>query len=174
MIGKSTSYGFVIVTLALLFEASLVITGCGTATSESILERNKGLVRHMNDEVWNKGNLDILDELYSPDFVRHFLPDGSESSGIDSLREHVRRHREAFPDWREEIQRIVAERDLVVIHFVSTGTNEGSWLGNPPTGKKIQINEVSILRVEDGRIAEQWLLPDLFSIQQQLARSEDE
>jgi hypothetical protein len=110
MIGKSTSYGFVIVTLALLFEASLVITGCGTATSESILERNKGLVRHMNDEVWNKGNLDILDELYSPDFVRHFLPDGSELSGIDSLREHVRRHREAFPDWREEIQRIVAER----------------------------------------------------------------
>ncbi len=128
----------------------------------------------MNDEVWNKGNLDIMDELYSPDFVRHFLPDGSELRGIDSLRERVRKHREAFPDWREKIKHIVAEGDLVVIHFVSTGTNEGSWLSNPPTGRRIQINEVSILRIEEGKIAEQWLMPDIFNMQQQLARPKDE
>lgn len=174
MIGKATSYGFVIIVLAFLFAASLVITGCSTTSRESVLERNKRLVRRMNDEVWNKGNLDRMDELYSPDFVRHFLPDGSELRGIDSLREHVRKHREAFPDWREEIRHIVAEGDLVVIHFVSTGTNEGSWLGNPPAGRKIQINEMSILRIEDGRITEQWLMPDLFSMQQQLARPKNE
>ncbi len=168
MIEKATSYGFVIIVLALLFAASMVIIGCSTTTRESVLERNKRLVRHINDEVWNKGNLDRMDELYSPDFVRHFLPDGSELRGIDSLRERVRKHREAFPDWREEIKHIV------VIHFVSTGTNEGSWLGNPPAGKKIKINEMSILRIEDGKIAEQWLMPDIFSMQQQLARPKDE
>jgi predicted ester cyclase len=123
----------------------------------------------MNAEVWNKTNLDILDKLFIHDFVMHFLPDGSEMRGIDSLRVHVREHCTAFPDWREEIKRIVAERDLVVIHYVSTGTNQGRWLGNSPTGIRIQINEVSIFRIEDGRIAEQWLLPDLFSMQQQLA-----
>jgi steroid delta-isomerase-like uncharacterized protein len=174
MIGKATSYGFTIMVPALLISTSLVTTGCNTTTSDRDLERNKSLVRHMNDQVWNKGNLDLIDELYAPDFVRHFLPDGSQLRGTNSLRVHVREHREAFPDWREEIRHIVAEGDLVVLHFVSTGTNEGSWLGNPATGRKIRIHEVSILRIEDGRIAEQWLMPDIFSMQQQLTRTNDE
>jgi len=150
-----------------IFVVLLIITGC-TSSQESYLERNKELVRRMDEEVWNKGNLEIIDELYSPDIVWHFLPTGSETIGLDSLREHVRNHREAFPDWTEEIKHIVAEGDLVVIHFVSTGTNEGSFLGNPPTGKPIQINEMSIFRIVDGKIAEQWLIPDLLSLNQQL------
>ena len=174
MIKKATSCGFMVMVLALLFPTSIVILGCNTTTQESVLERNKRLVRDMNDEVFNKGNLEQMDEFYSPDFVRHFLPDGSEVRGIDGLREHERKHLEAFPDWREEIRHIVAEGDLVVIHFVSTGTNEGSWLGNPPTGRKIQIHEMSVLRIEDGKIAEQWLLPDIFSMQQQLGQPENE
>lgn len=174
MIEKATSYGFVVTVAALLFAAPIVITGCNTGTTESVLERNKRLVRRLNDEVFNKGNLDRIDEFYSPGFVLHFLPGGSEWRGIESFREHEKRHREAFPDWREDIRHIVAEGDLVVIHIISNGTNEGSWLGNPPTGRRIQINEMSILRIEDDKIAEQWLLPDMFSIQQQLAPPEDE
>jgi len=128
----------------------------------------------MNAEVWNKANLEMVAKLYTSDFVLHFLPDGSELRGIDSLRAHIREHRKAFPDWSEEITLLVAERDLVVIQYVSTGTNQGRWLGNPPTGKRIQINEISIFRIEHGRIAEQWLLPDLFSMQQQIAGSGNE
>jgi len=141
---------------------------------EGPLERNKQLVREMNAEVWNKTNLDILDRLFTPDFVMHFLPDGSELRGIDSLRAHILEHHKAFPDWSENIIRIVAEQDLVVIQYISTGTNKGRWLGISPTGKRIQINEVSIFRIEDGRISEQWLLPDLFSMQQQLAGTGNE
>ena len=174
MTGKATSLGLAIIVPVLLFVFLLVITACSTQAEENDLEHNKRLVLHMNDEVWNKGNLHIMDELYSPNFVRHFLPDSSKLNGINSLRERVRKHREAFPDWREEIKHIVAEGDLVVIHFVSTGTNEGSWLGNPPTGRKIQINEVSILRIEDDKIAEQWLMPDIFSMRQQLFGPKDE
>lgn len=138
------------------------------ASDKNQLEANKALVRRMNEEVWNKGNLKIMDELYSPDFAWHFLPTGYEIIGLDSLRKHVRKHREAFPDWGEEIKHIVAEGDFVVIHFISTGTNEGSFLGNPSTGKTIQINEMSIFRIVDGKIAEQWLIPDLLSLNQQL------
>jgi|GEM_PF-872782 len=138
------------------------------ASDKNPLEVNKELVRQMDEEVWNKGNLEILDELYSPNFVWHFLPSGNETIGLDSLRKHVKNHREAFPDWREKIKHIVAEGDFVVIHFVSTGTNNGSFLGNAPTGKWIHINEMSIFRIEDGKIAEQWLIPDLLSLNQQL------
>jgi steroid delta-isomerase-like uncharacterized protein len=170
MLGKGNFNRFVIIFIAFYSTVSLIITGCSTSTREGILERNKSLVRKMNYEVWNKGNLDIIDELYTPGFVLHFLPDSSEFSGINSLREHVREHREAFPDWQEHIMHIVAEADLVMIHYVSTGTNEGSWLGKPATGRRIQINVVSIFRIEDGKIAEQWLMPDIFSMQQQLHR----
>jgi len=155
------------------FLTSIVNTGCNTSKDENVLERNKNLVRQMNDLVWNKGDLDRIDEFFSPHFVRHFLPGDSELKGVDSLREHERMLREAFPDWREEIKHIVAEEDLVVIHFVSTGTNLGSWLDKPPTGRKIIINEMSILRIEDDKVAEQWLLPDIYSMEQQLAQTEN-
>jgi len=160
--------------LALCLGGSIILTGCSTKTPESVLKSNKQLILKMNAEVWNKTNLNMLDKLYIPDFVLHFLPDGSEMRGIDSLRAHVQKHHNAFPDWKEDIKRIVAEQDLVVIQYVSTGTNLGRWLGNSPTGRKIQINEFSIFRIEEDRIAEQWLLPDLFSMQQQLTRTENE
>jgi steroid delta-isomerase-like uncharacterized protein len=131
-------------------------------------ERNKELVHRMNEEVWNKGNLEILDELFSQDFVRHFLPNGSDTRGLDQLRDHISSHRKAFPDWAEDIKLMVAEGNLVATQFTSTGTNDGSFLGNPPTGKQIRINEMSIYRIVDGKIVEQWLIPDLLSLNRQL------
>lgn len=154
----------------LLFGA--FVASCSGDQGDSVVERNKELVLTMNHQVWNEGNLAVIEELYSPRFVRHFLPDGSELEGVEALREHVKEHREAFPDWKERIDHIVAEGDLVVLHFESSGTNTGSWLGNPPTGKKVRIHEFTILRIEDGRIAEQWLMPDIFSLRKQLGLDE--
>lgn len=144
------------------------LSSCASDRGLSITEKNKELILTMNLEIWNKGNLAAIDELYSQNFVGHFLPDGSEDKGIEALREHVKKHREAFPDWKEEIKHIVAEKDLVVIQFESSGTNHGSWAGNPPTGKKVRINEFAILRIEKGKIAEQWLLPDIYNLRKQL------
>jgi predicted ester cyclase len=151
-----------------LFLITIFFGACTSNQNNSVLERNKEIVLIMNHEVWNKGNLVAIDELFSANFVLHFLPDSSELKGIEALRENVREHREAFPDWKENIKHIVAEDDLVVIHFQSSGTNLGSWLGNPPTGRKVLINEFAILRVEDRKIAEQWLLPDIFNLTKQL------
>jgi steroid delta-isomerase-like uncharacterized protein len=154
--------------LGLLLVLSLVGSGCGSIQEITLEERNKELVHRMNEEVWNKGNLDVLDKLFSQDFVRHFLPNGSVTRGLDQFRDHISSHREAFPDWAEDIKLMVAEGDLVATQFTSTGTNDGSFLGNPPTGKQIYINEMSIYRIVDGKIAEQWLIPDLLSLTQQL------
>jgi len=154
--------------VGMLFAASLTITGCESNQEATLEERNKELIHRYNEEIWNKGNLEKMDELCSADFVRHFVPDSSIIKGLDELRESVRNHRQAFPDWAEEIKQIVAEGDLVATHFTSTGTNTGSFLGNPPTGKQIHINEMSTYRIVDGKIVEQWLLPDLLSLSQQL------
>jgi steroid delta-isomerase-like uncharacterized protein len=147
--------------------ASLIFIRC-ELTQDTALESNKALIRRMNEEVWKKGNLEIVYKIFSVDFVQHFLPDSSETKGLDELRDHIRNHHRAFPDWTEEINLIIAERDLVAIQFTSTGTNGGSFLGSPPTGKQIRINEMSIFRIDNGKIVEQWLLPDLLSLNQQL------
>ena len=78
------------------------------------------------------------------------------------------KHRAAFPDWKEVVNLVAAEGDYVALQYTSTGTNTGSFLGNPPTGKKIRINEMTIFRIVEGKIVEQWLLPDILSLNQQL------
>ena len=153
--------------VGMLFLASLIITGC-ESTRETKLERNKELVRRVLEEVWSQGNHEIIDELHSADIVRHFLPNNSETKGLDILRDRIHNHRKAFPDWTEKIKLIVAEGDFVMVHFTSTGTNKGSFQGNPATGTKIQANQTSIYRIVDAKIVEQWYLPDLLSIHQQL------
>lgn len=154
--------------VGMLFVTSLIIVGCESTQETTLEERNKELIHRMNDEVWTKGNLEIMDQLFSIDFVQHFLPVGSETKGLVKFRESVRNHRQAFPDWAEEIKQIVAEGDFVATHFTSTGTNKGSFLGNAPTGKQIHINEMSFYRIVDGKIVEQWLIPDLLNLNQQL------
>ncbi len=65
--------------LGFLFVVLLIISGCVSTQKITLQERNKELVQRMTEEVWSKGNLEILDELFSPDFVQYFLPDGSET-----------------------------------------------------------------------------------------------
>ncbi len=153
--------------VGMLFLASFIITGC-ESTRKTTLERNKELVRRVIEEVWSQGNHEIIDELHSADFVRHSLRDDSETKGLDILRDRLHNHRKAFPDWTEKIELIVAEGDLVLIHFTSTGTNKGCLHGNPATGKQIQAHHTSIYRIVDAKIVEQWHLPDLLSLHQQL------
>jgi steroid delta-isomerase-like uncharacterized protein len=132
------------------------------------LQRNKDLALLANEEVWTNGNFETLEEMFSNDFVQHFLPFGTRTDGLESFREQCTAHRNAFPDWAEVVNLVVAEGDYVFLQFTSTGTNTGSFQGKPPTGKPIRINEVTIFRIADGKIAEQWLLPDILSLNQQL------
>jgi len=134
-------------------------------------EQNKELILRMSREVWNQGNLESLDEMFSDDFVLHFLPGDSEIKGREAAKANFREHREAFPNWTESIKLVIAAGEYVAIHFASSGTNLGPFAGNPPTGRQIHINEVSIFRVVDGKITEQWLLPDLRSLHEQLGLS---
>ena len=140
----------------------------GFAQGETVEEKNKKLIFIESEGIESKGNLDLIPQLFAEDFVRHFLPDGSQTAGLAEFRDRLELHRKAFPDWTEEIKLVIAEGDLVAIWFRSTGTNSGDFFGHPPTGNRIVTNDISIFRIADGKIAEQWLLPDLFSLNSQL------
>jgi len=142
------------------------VSGCDKQGT-SQLEDNKTLVRRQHEQVWSKGNLAVVEELYAPDFICHF-PVGSEWRGPKGVKRKVKRQRAAFPDWNEEIEDIIAEGDKVVTRFTSRGTHKGKFMGIPRTGKKVKISEVAVFRIADGKIAEQWGFLDLQSLRRQL------
>jgi predicted ester cyclase len=92
----------------------------------------------------------------------------AEWRGIEGIKEVVRKHRISFPDWNEKVDDVIAEGDRVVVRFTSTGTHLGEFEGIAPTGKKVRIQEVAIFRLADGKIVEQWGVPDLHGLLQQL------
>ena len=150
-----------------LLAASLFGFVCAHAQT---LEQDKAVVLRAEAEVWNKGNLGSVGEIYAPNFVCHFV-DGIEWRGIAGIREAVRSHRTCFPDWHEHVEDIVAEDDRVVIRIHSTGTQLGAFNGIAPTGKRVSIEEIHIFRLDHGKIAEQWGMPDVHGLLEQLSGS---
>jgi len=150
----------------LLLTGLTMLVGCCGPSSDVIESQNIDVVRQVFSEVWSKGNVDLIDELYAADFVGHFP--GVTFHGRAGIRDHVLAHRKAFPDWTEEIEDTIADGDQVVAQFRSRGTNLGEFLNNAPTGNRIEITEVAIFKLKDGNIVEQWVYPDVLSLQRQL------
>jgi predicted ester cyclase len=81
----------------------------------------------------------------------------------------MRAVRRAFPDFHNRIEELVAEGDKVVVRLTYTGTHHGELFGVGPTGTRVTYAGVAIFRIEAGRIAEGWVLGDLFGLRQQLS-----
>ena len=131
-------------------------------------EQNKAVVRRLFDEVWNRGNLGVIPELYGTDFVAHYRPPTDFGEGLEGVRAIVRRVRTAFPDYHEEVRLMIAEGEYVVVWFTITGTNEGNLGDSPPTGRRIEIEEIAIFRLRDGKVVEQRGIPERLLLLQQL------
>jgi len=153
--------------LVLLLPALCIAVGACSTRHDRTLSDNKSVVLRSETELWNRGNLAAADELYTPNFVCHFVIE-PEWRGVQGIKDAVAQHRRSFPDWNEQVDDIIAEGDKVVIRFTSTGTQKGEFAGISPTGKKVTIREVAIFRLVDGKIAEQWGKPDVHGLLEQL------
>ncbi|MGH9845507.1 MAG: ester cyclase [Blastocatellia bacterium] len=133
-------------------------------------DQNKALVRRALEEVWSKGEVTAAPEIYAPGFVshQHSHPNVRDVHGVDALVAFVREFREAFPDFHDTIDDQVAEGDKVVTRFTSAGTHRGALMGIKPAGKRASWMGITIDRIEEGRIVEQWVSWDLFGMMQQL------
>jgi steroid delta-isomerase-like uncharacterized protein len=159
----------------LLLGAALVALSLvgSAAAQEKTLAENKAVVLRSENELWNNGNLAVADELYSPDYVCHFVV-GPEWKGIDGVKAEVKQHRTSFPDWNERVDDIIAEGDKVVIRFTSTGTQRGGFQGIKATGRKVTIQEIAIFRLAGGKIVEQWGIPDVHGLMEQLSSDKEQ
>ena len=129
----------------------------------------KGIVRRYFEEIWDRGDLDAVDRLFSPEFVRHGpASEGGEVRGFEGLKQLVRAYRGSFPDLRVPIDEQFAEGEVVVTRWTAHGSHEGELLGTAPTGRRVTVPGILIDRVAGGRIAEEWASYDALSMLQQL------
>ena len=110
---------------------------------------------------------ETIDELVAPDAVIS-TPLPIAATGAELLKEVFGRLLSAFPDLRVTVEDLIAEGDKVVARDTVTGTHRGEYMGIAPTGKSITYNEIFIVRLEDGRIAETWGVVDVLSQLRQL------
>ena len=125
---------------------------------------------HRLHEIWNAGNLELIDSVYAPDFVAHWPASSEipERRGIDGIRLGVTRIRTAFPDWHERVLDVFGSADKLASRYVSTGTHQGTFRGIEPTGRLVEVEEISIFRIAGDRVAEQWCMFDELARLQQL------
>ncbi len=135
------------------------------------MEANQASARRFVDEVANRGNFAVIDELLAPDFV-----DRSAPPGIPPTREGAKTFfammRGAFPDLHTTIDDVIAEGDKVVLRTTNHGAMKGEFAGMPPSGKSATWASVHIVRFANGSQVEHWGVDDQLGMLQQLGFAE--
>jgi steroid delta-isomerase-like uncharacterized protein len=134
-------------------------------------EQNKQLVIRFNKEYVEKGDRKSFEELVAEDVVNHSAPAGT-SKGPDGMIHFLQNIlRTGFPDLSVEILDQVAEGDLVTTRKAIYATHSGDFMGIPPTGKKVIINVIDIIRLRQGKYIEHWGMSNLSEVIAQLSFS---
>jgi predicted ester cyclase len=129
-------------------------------------EKNKELARTLF-QMFEAGELSRLSEYIHEDFVGH-SPGFPDAYGVEGQQEYVSVFRSAFPDLRFEILDLIAEEDCVVVHFKWSGTHQGELLGIPPTGRRVLVEDMVLLRFRDGKVIESYDIQDSLDMLRQL------
>lgn len=134
------------------------VTGCdGPAAA------NKALIRRFFEEGLSVGNMLVVDELVAPDLRLHGGPPGRE--GLKAL---LGMFRSAFSDYRDTLDELVAEGDRVAARWTFRGTHSGSFQSIAATGRQVQVGGMSVFRIEEGRIIDDWTQIDLVGLMRQI------
>jgi steroid delta-isomerase-like uncharacterized protein len=131
-------------------------------------ETNKELIRRFYEEVWARGNLDVADELFADDYVRHDFRGGEPESGAEGQKQIAAAFRAAFPDLTWDVDFILADGDFVAGRWTATGTHQASWAGVEPTGRSMRFSGINVFRFADGKVVEIWNHRDDLGLMQQL------
>lgn len=131
-------------------------------------EANKALYRRFLEEVANRGELTLIDQYLSPDFIEHEeMPPGTPA-GREGVKHYFREWRTAFPDVRVTVDLEVAEGDLLTCYETWQGTHTAPFVGIPASGNPVLFKSIDIVRIADGKIVEHWGVSDTMTLMQQI------
>jgi steroid delta-isomerase-like uncharacterized protein len=115
--------------------------------------RNKAVAARVFEEIFNQGKFQVADEIYVSDFVNHGL---HRNFDLQEDQAAVHAEKKAFPDLKMTVDLMVAEADLVTVVWTFRGTNTAAGYGLPPTGARIELRGITVWRIVDGKIREEW------------------
>jgi steroid delta-isomerase-like uncharacterized protein len=115
--------------------------------------RNKAVAARVFEEIFNQGKFQVADEIYASDFVNHGL---HRNADLQEDQAAVHAEKKAFPDLKMTVDLMVAEADLVTVVWTFRGTNTAAGYGLPPTGARVELRGITVWRIVDGRIREEW------------------
>jgi len=131
---------------------------------------NKALARRVRMDIWDRGKLSVIDEVYANDCIHHIsdpiTPDFGR--GGKAAKQIVTLYRSAFPDTHMTIDDILADGDTVMVRWTARGTHKGALLSLSPTSKQVTVQGVDIYRISAGKIKETWVCWDALGFLQQL------
>jgi steroid delta-isomerase-like uncharacterized protein len=131
-------------------------------------DSNKNAVRRLFEEVWNKDQQRVADELFAPNYTHHDSSTPDVGRGPESEKKRVTLYRNAFPDIRLTVEDLIAEGETVTARWSCHGTHKGDLNGIAATGRQFTISGISIARFTNGKISEGWVNWDALGMMQQL------
>jgi steroid delta-isomerase-like uncharacterized protein len=131
----------------------------------SLQEQNKAIAKRAFEEILSQGHFQLAEQLYAKDFVNHGI---HRDVSLQEDQAALKGWHQAFSDIAITPQKLIAEDDLVTIYWIARGTNTGTGNGLPATGKKAELAGITIWRIVDGKIKEEWSAFDQLSMMQQL------
>ena len=135
------------------------------ACASSLQEQNKALAKRAFEELLSGGRFELAEQLYAKDFVNHGM---HRDISLDEDQAALKGWHQAFPDLSIVPEKLIADGDLVAIYWIARGTNTGTGNGLPATGKKGELAGITIWRIANGKIKEEWSAFDQLSLMQQL------
>ena len=130
------------------------------------MEQNKETARRYYEEVLNKGDVDLIDEIAVPGYIEHYPFPGTRE-GAAGLKDRVSMLRSGLQA-HFTIEDVIAEGDKVVVRWTNEGAMVGEFLGMPANGKPFKIDGVDVHRLENGKLAEHWHVVDQLGHAQQI------
>ena len=137
----------------------------GVVCASSLQEQNKALAKRAFEELLSGGRFELAEQLYAKDFVNHGI---HRDISLQEDQTALKGWHEAFPDLSIVPAKLIADGDLVAVYWIARGTNTGTGNGLPATGKKAEQAGITIWRIVDGKIKEEWSAFDQLSLMQQL------
>jgi predicted ester cyclase len=125
-------------------------------------------ITRIPNELYNEGNMAVLDEVFAPDFIEHWPMPPGIPDGVEGVRLFVTLVRTAFPDFYYTIKDVVADGDRVSVRLTARGTQKGDFMGLPATGRSATWQEAHFCRCEGDKLAEHWVVLDQLGMLRQL------
>ncbi|GAA3149344.1 ester cyclase [Nonomuraea roseoviolacea] len=136
-----------------------------------MLEMQKDVIRRIVREVFEQGNVEVVDELLAEDFVDHSLQHArffSAASDREGFKQMALMARNGLSGLKAELDLVVAEGDLVAARVLATGVHDGPLMGVPPTGKPVDLADFHYFRFKNGKVSEHWNQFNALEVMQQL------